>query len=392
MEPLPARLRPTRLEDLEGQEHLLGPIRRLLTASTLPAVVLVGPPGTGKTTLAQLLAAAAGWELVAIDATVSGAPVLRDAIATHRGGVLFVDEIHRLTRPQQDVLLAALEAGSIGLIGATTENPSVLSAALRSRVDVWRLRALAPDALERILARAVPAVGVAVEPAALAVIAAAANGDARLALRVLDTAAHTVRDHGSDLLDTVTAADAAGVIAARHASESDMISALIKSIRGSDADAAAYWTMRLLDAGSDPLYLARRLVIAASEDIGLVDDNALPLAVAALHATEKIGMPEATYPLVHVATRLALANKSNLVARTIDAARSAVASSPHAGVPPQVSAAATGYRYPHDTTPDPVIAQRHAPHTAHGVFDPRSVGPEEKLASRWDKLRRLLGR
>jgi putative ATPase len=368
--PLASRLRPRSWEELVGQEEVISTLRGLAESGHLPSVVLWGPPGSGKTTLAGILAEATGSRLVRLSAVTAGVADLRRAVAEaaqarRRGGrtILFIDELHRFNKAQQDAILPHVEDGTVTLIGATTENPSFeVISPLLSRSRVFRLEALGPEELERVARRGLEALGAELEPAAMAALLEAARGDARIVLNALETAA------------ALAAREGAGPIRAEHVERAmqephllydragdmhyDLASALIKSVRGSDPDAAVYWLARMLEAGEDVNFVARRLVISAAEDVGLADPGALQVAVAAQQAAHLVGLPEATLPLAEAAVYLARAPKSNSAMRAYGAASRAVRETGNLPVPLHLRNAVTGlmrrmgygrgYRYAHD--------------------------------------------
>jgi putative ATPase len=385
-EPLAAQMRPRSLDEVVGQRHLLGPgkaLSALVEADRLPSIVLWGPAGTGKTTIAHLLAKAVGAELVQLSAVSSGVADARKVMERARGGmfqtVLFVDEVHRWSKAQQDVLLPAVEEGTVTFIGATTENPYFsLVSPLLSRSLLLRLEPLAAEEVRAILDRALVAEhglpGAKVDEEALAYLAETAGGDARLALAGLEAAVWAAGDA------TVTRAVAEDVVQRRAVvydrdEHYDVISAFIKSMRGSDPDAALFWLARMLEAGEDPRFIARRMVIFASEDIGMADPGALPLAVAAAHAVELVGLPEVRLNLAHSAVYLAKAPKSNAVLRGLG--RASEEERRGAQVPshlrdshyPGASALGhgEGYVYPH-SDPEGAEGQRYLPAGAEGEY------------------------
>ncbi len=402
--PLAARMRPRTFEGFVGQAHLLGPGRtltRLLEAGHLPSLLLWGPAGTGKTTLAHLLADAVGAELVQLSAVSSGVADARKVMERAGGGlfrtVLFVDEVHRWSKAQQDVLLPAVEDGTITLIGATTENPYFsLVSPLLSRCLLLRLEPLAPDEVRELLRRALAdeerglgGSGVEVADEALDHLVEVAGGDARVALTGLEAAVLAARSAGEAVLTLERAADAvqkkAIVYDRQGDAHYDVISAFIKSIRGSDPDAALFWLARMLEAGEDPRYIARRMVVHASEDVGLADPRALLIAVAAAQAVEYVGLPEARLNLAEAAIYLARAPKSNSVLTALGRAQQDAASSDpvplHLKEPGHPALRklgyGEGYRYPHDF-PGHRVEQEYRPVRFQGnrYYEPSGEGEE----------------
>jgi putative ATPase len=373
--PLAARMRPRTFDEYVGQGHLVGEDRaltRVLSRGSLPSIILWGPAGTGKTTLAHLLADAVGAELMQLSAVNSGVADARKIMDGARGGmfrtVLFVDEVHRWSKAQQDVLLPAVEEGTVTLIGATTENPYFsLNTPLLSRCLLLRLEPLDDEAVATLLRRALDdadrglgRAGLTIADDALQHLVSVAGGDARMALTGLEAAADAARAVGATEITRDVAADAvqkkAIVYDRQGDAHYDVISAFIKSIRGSDPDGALFWLARMIEAGEDPRFIARRLVVHASEDIGMADSRALVVAVAAAQAVEHVGLPEVRLNLAHATIYLATAPKSNSVYTAIAAAfEDAPASEP---VPLHLRDASyrgakqlghgEGYRYPHD--------------------------------------------
>jgi len=379
--PLAARMRPRTLDEFVGQEHVVGEghaLRRAIESDVLPSMILWGPPGSGKTTLAAVIARATGAHFVALSAVSAGVADLRAVVADARRAqahsqrtVLFIDEIHRFNKAQQDVVLPFVEDGTLTLIGATTENPSFeVNSALLSRSRVFVLRALSDDDVARLIRRALDdrerglgSLQVALEDDALEALVNLANGDARVALSTLEFAA-TAAAAGPDGVRRITVAIVADALQRRSTTYDkkgdghyDVISAFIKSLRGSDPDAGLYWLARMIDAGEDPLFIARRLVILASEDVGLADSRALQVAMAAQQAVHFVGMPEGFFPLAHATLYLATAPKSNSVGRAYSAALSDVEATRNDPVPLNLRNAPTGlmralgygegYRYAH---------------------------------------------
>jgi putative ATPase len=389
--PLAARLRPRSLDEVVGQDHLVGEhgtLRVLCERGRLVSMLLWGPAGSGKTTLARLVAEGASNRFVALSATSAGVKEAREAIAeaTRALGeraqrtVLFVDEVHRFSTSQQDVLLPAVEDGTVVLIGATTENPYFeVNAPLLSRLSIFRLRALDEAAMLELLVRGIAAEDVEVADDARELLVAAADGDGRALLGGLEVAAALARARGDAApagagtlvtRDDVVQARDSRVLHQGRDEHYDQVSALIKSVRGSDPSAALYWLARMLEAGESPRFLARRLVVLASEDVGMADPTALLVATAAASAVELVGLPEAQLNLAQATIHLALSPKSNRVAVALGAAQRDVREGPFTQVPPHLrgsnySGAASlghgdGYRYPHDD-PSGYVDQQYLP-------------------------------
>ncbi|HEX4214660.1 MAG TPA: replication-associated recombination protein A [Candidatus Dormibacteraeota bacterium] len=382
--PLASRLRPRRFSELVGQSRVAKVLEQLCRSGRLPSVVLWGPPGSGKTTLARIIAEETENRFASLSAVTSGVADLRRVIgeakiARQRGRrtVLFIDEIHRFNKAQQDAVLPHVEDGTVTLIGATTENPSFeVNSALLSRSRVFRLEALTEEELDEVVGRGLGELGVEIEEDARQGLLAAARGDARIALNALETAVALV-DGPITTAAVEQAMQQPHLLYDRAGDQHyDLISALIKSIRGSDADAAVYWLARMLEAGEDPMFIARRLVISASEDVGLADPAALPLAVAAQQASHFVGMPEALYALSETTIYLARAPKSNSGLQAYTAAVQAVNERGNLPVPLHLRNATTrlmrnmgygkGYRYAHDYEGG-TVEQQHLPDELAGT-------------------------
>ena len=415
--PLAARMRPTELDDVVGQEHLLGagrPLRTLIDADRLSSVILWGPPGTGKTTVAQLIArttAKAFEQLSAVTATVKD---VREAAARAeqrlgergQGTILFLDEVHRFNKAQQDALLPSVESGLLVLVGATTENPFFeVNPPLLSRSTLFRLEPLDLGAVTRLLRRGLEVERAGIDDDALTLLAERANGDGRHALTSLEVAVALAHEHpvagldGPEVRVTVTDVEAAlGTKALRYGRDDhyDVVSAFIKSIRGSDPDGGLYWLARMLEAGEDPRFIARRLVILASEDVGMADPLGLVVADAAARAVEFVGLPEAQLNLAHAVVHLATAPKSNRVTVAIGRARGDVRERAAGEVPSHLRDAhyrgartlghGEGYEYPHDD-PSGWVSQQHRPAELEGrvYYEPSSHGAEEKVRQRMEQ-------
>jgi putative ATPase len=402
--PLATRMRPRSFGEFVGQTHLVGPgtaLSELIEGGHLPSVVLWGPAGSGKTTLAHLLADAVGAEVVRLSAVSSGVADARKVMERAKGGmlrtVLFVDEVHRWSKAQQDVLLPAVEEGTITLIGATTENPYFsLVTPLLSRCLLLRLEPLSPPEVRALLLHALEdedrglgTIPVKVEDDALDHLVEVAGGDARIALTGLEAAVLSAKEAGEVVVTRERAADAvqkkAIVYDRQGDAHYDVISAFIKSIRGSDPDATLFWLARMLEAGEDARYIARRMVVHASEDIGLADPRALQVAVAAAQAVEYVGLPEARLNLAEAAIYLARAPKSNSVIAALSKAMEDAASADP--VPLHLREAGTptarklgygkGYKYPHDF-PGHSVEQDYRPARFEGAryYEPSGEGEE----------------
>ena len=418
--PLAVRMRPASLDEVVGQDHLLGPgtpLRRLVEGSGAASVILYGPPGTGKTTLASLVSQATGRRFEALSALTAGVKEVRAVIEDARRAlldgrqtVLFIDEVHRFSKTQQDALLAAVENRVVLLVAATTENPSFsVVAPLLSRSLILQLRPLGADDIRAVVRRAVAdprGLGGSVQVAddAVDMLAALSAGDARRALTALEVAAETAAGAEVTVAVVEQSMDRAAVRYDRDGDQHyDVVSAFIKSIRGSDVDAALHYLARMLVAGEDPRFVARRLMILASEDIGMADPTALLTAVAAAQTVQLIGMPEAQLTLAHATVHLATAPKSNAVTTALAAAANDVRAGKAGPVPSHLrdghySGAAglghaQGYRYPHDD-PDGVVGQQYPPAELVGVdyYRPSGHGAEREIGGRLAKLRAIVRR
>nr|WP_206024142.1 replication-associated recombination protein A [Rhodococcus sp. 14C212] len=421
--PLAARMRPADLGEVVGQQHLLAPgapLRRLVEGSGAASVVLYGPPGTGKTTLASLISGATGRRFEALSALSAGVKDVRAVIDLARRRlsageqtVLFIDEVHRFSKTQQDALLAAVENRIVLLVAATTENPSFsVVAPLLSRSLVLQLQPLGPDDIRALLERARTderglGGGVEITDDALDHLVRLAGGDARRALTALEAAAETALDRGGtgatiDLPTVESSIDKAAVRYDRDGDQHyDVASAFIKSLRGSDVDAALHYLAQMIVAGEDPRFIARRLMIQASEEVGMADPTALQTATAAAQVVQLVGMPEAQLALAQATIHIATAPKSGAVTAALGAAIADVKAGRSGSVPAhlrdghyagaQQLGNAVGYRYPHDH-PDGVLAQQYAPDELVGVdyYTPTGHGTERELAQRVPKLRRIV--
>jgi putative ATPase len=405
------RLRPGTLDEVLGQEHLLGPGKPLRTAierDQVPSMILWGPPGVGKTTLAQIIAKMTKSDFVPFSAVLSGIKEIKEVMAAAEKGrrlgrrtILFVDEIHRFNRAQQDAFLPHVERGNVVLIGATTENPSFeVNSALLSRARVFVLKALTDEHVEELLERAAGSEHIPIDASGIAAIAGIANGDARTALNILELASQTAVPAETITAEAVQQAAQRQLFYDKGGEEHyNIISALHKSLRNSDVDASLYWLARMLEAGEDPLYVARRLVRFASEDIGLADNQALRIALDAKEAFEFIGLPEGKLALAQCVVYLAAAPKSNAVYTAYGRVAEDVAQTRNDPVPLHIRNAPTklmkglnygkGYQYSHDV--DGKVADMDClPDSLKGrkYYQPEATGDEAEIKRRMDEIAR----
>ncbi len=405
--PLAARLRPRSLDDVVGQEHLVGPgkpLRRLVEQDRLTSAIFWGPPGTGKTTLALAVSGTTKRAFEQLSAVTAGVKDVREVIERARqrlgehgrGTILFLDEIHRFSKAQQDALLPAVEDGTLTLIGATTENPFFeVNPPLRSRSTLFRLEPLDAQAMLTLIKRGLQAEGTTATDEAIAHLLSRAGGDGRQVLTSLEVAV-ALAHPGEVALEHVE--NALGTSALRYGRDDhyDVVSAFIKSMRGSDPQAAVYYLARMLEAGEDARFIVRRMVIFASEDVGLADPTALLVAVAAAQAVEHVGLPEAQLNLSQAVIHLATAPKSNRAALAIWSARADVQGGAIGEVPPHLRDAhyqgaktlghGTGYDYPHDH-PDGWVAQQYLPveQVDKRYYEPTEYGREREVRDRMER-------
>jgi putative ATPase len=412
--PLATRMRPRSLEEFVGQRHLVGvgaTLRALIEADRLSSAVFFGPAGSGKTTLARIVAARSAKVFVPLSATSAGVKDIRETLegarrelgTTGRGTILFLDEIHRFSRSQQDALLPGVEEGVVVLIGATTENPFFsLTSPLLSRSTLWRFEVIGREDLAELGRRAVGLEHASIDDDALEVCCDLADGDARAMLTTIEIALAVAHARGQGEVrigrDDVEAARTTRAIRHGRDAHYDIISAFIKSLRGSDPDAAVYWLARLLAAGEDPRFIARRLVILASEDVGMADPLGLVVAEAAATALDRVGLPEAALNLAEASVYLATAPKSNRSAAALWAAQSDVESGALGDVPPRLRGSnypgaevlghGIGYEYPHDD-PRGWVEADYLPAELAGrrYYEPSEHGAEAEIARRLAALR-----
>ncbi len=421
-QPLAARMRPRTLDEAVGQRHLLAPgkpLRESIEKGTVGSMIFWGPPGTGKTTIARVIAQYTDREFVQFSAVTEGVPRVREIVGEAegrrrlgRGTILFADEIHRFNKAQQDAFLPHVEAGTITLIGATTENPSFeINGALLSRVRVFVLKSLTAEDLRALILRALGDAerglgdwNLRVDDDALELLSTEPDGDARRALTILEAAAEHVGRNGQITVEV--ARDALQLRFARYDKGGEetynMLSAFHKSLRGSDPQGALYWMARMIEGGADPMIMFRRAIAMAAEDIGLADPEALKLAVAARDAYHMLGPPEGYLPLAQMIVYLATAPKSNRAKVALGAALEAARRHPAEGVPMHIRNAPTalmkelgyhtGYQYAHDS-PEAYIPQEYLPERLQGsrFYEPGPFGFEKEIAKRlawWEELRR----
>ncbi len=424
--PLAFRMRPRNLEEFVGQEHVMGKgkvLRQMIEKDALSSLILWGPPGSGKTTIAMIMARMTGSDFVSFSAVTSGVKDIREVVqratrnraVRNRRTILFCDEIHRFNKSQQDAFLPHVENGTIILVGATTENPSFeVNSPLLSRSRVFVLKPLSRAEIESLVVRAnkdeergLGGLALTLDPEAIDLMVSASDGDARRALNLLELSSMLIPDEEK----VITAAVVREALQKKHlhydkAGEEhyNLISALHKSLRGGDPDASLYWLARMLEAGEDPLYIARRMVRFASEDVGLADPNALTIAVAAKDAVHFIGLPEGDLALAEAAVYLATAPKSNAIYTAYGAAKRAVRDHPNEPVPIDLRNAPTrlmkdlgygkDYRYPHDAD-EKIVDQEYIPNSLAGkrFYRPGPSGFEEEIGrrlERWREIRRKL--
>ena len=411
--PLADRLRPLMLDDVVGQNHLIGkdqPLRHLIETDKLSSLILWGPPGTGKTTIARVIARVTQQDFHEMSAVSASVKDVRELVARAEtrlghaevGTILFLDEVHRFNKSQQDALLPSVESGLIVLIGATTENPYFeVNAPLLSRSTLFRLELIDKDSILTLMTKGIEEEGVSGDPKALDLLADRSAGDARQALTSLEVASAIALGRGEKKVTLEDVEASLGAKAIRYGKDEhyDIISAFIKSIRGSDPDSGLYWLSRMISAGEDPRFIARRLVILASEDIGMADPNSLLVADAAARAVEFVGLPEAQLNLAQAVVHLSTAPKSNRVTLALTAAMQDASSPGEGRVPPHLrdahySGAAEighgeGYEYPHND-PSGWVEQTYRPEEVESnvYYEPSKHGFEKQVMERMAKLKK----
>jgi putative ATPase len=407
--PLAWRMQPEDFDDFLGQSHLLGkqrPLRRLIEEDKIISLILYGPPGTGKTALAHIIAKKTRAQFISVNAVTAGIKEIREAVSSIRAEktILFVDEIHRFNKIQQDALLPHIETGELTLIGASTQNPFfALVPALSSRSMIFQFQPVPKEDLKKLIAKSLSDArglgehNASIEEDAADFIASASEGDARRALNIVELAFLSCGGEGQRV---ITLGHVKEVLQNKtlyydEDEHYDTISAFIKSMRGSDPDAAIYWMARMIESGEDPLFIARRIVICASEDVGNADPQALVLAVSAMHALEKIGMPEGRIPLAQAAIYIAAAPKSNASYAALERAVEDIRTQPVQQVPPHLKdshyagakrlEAGKGYMYPHSF--DGHYIKQDYMHIHKSFYTPSSEGYEKVIKSRLQKRR-----
>ena len=411
--PLADRLRPLMLDDVVGQNHLIGkdqPLRHLIETDKLSSLILWGPPGTGKTTIARVIARVTQQDFHEMSAVSASVKDVRELVARAEtrlghaevGTILFLDEVHRFNKSQQDALLPSVESGLIVLIGATTENPYFeVNAPLLSRSTLFRLEPIDKDSILTLMTKGIEEEGVSGDPKALDLLADRSAGDARQALTSLEVASAIALGRGEKKVTLEDVEASLGAKAIRYGKDEhyDIISAFIKSIRGSDPDSGLYWLSRMISAGEDPRFIARRLVILASEDIGMADPNSLLVADAASRAVEFVGLPEAQLNLAQAVVHLSTAPKSNRVTLALTTAMQDASSPGEGRVPPHLrdahySGAAEighgeGYEYPHND-PSGWVEQTYRPEEVESnvYYEPSKHGFEKQVMERMAKLKK----